>query len=70
MIDEDLYMLLADMNMARTVRAFETFKIAPAIGEIVIVWHLSNKWLRAVVREEVMENDGQLKYKVILIFTF
>lgn len=69
MIDEDLYALLADMNMTKTVRTYETFKISPAIGEIVIVRHWSNKCLRAVVREEIMENDGQLKYKVMLAFT-
>ncbi|KAJ8965121.1 hypothetical protein NQ314_004346 [Rhamnusium bicolor] len=55
-IDKDLYMLLGDMNYARTVSTYETFKIPPAIGEIVIVKHWSKKWLRAVAVECYIHN--------------
>nr|XP_023018184.1 uncharacterized protein LOC111507152 [Leptinotarsa decemlineata] len=51
MIDKQFYSLLAVMNSPKAEKSYESFKILPAIGEIVLVKHWSKKWLRAVVRE-------------------
>ncbi|KAJ8922906.1 hypothetical protein NQ315_001448 [Exocentrus adspersus] len=67
MIDKDLYTLLANMNMPKSVRTYETFKIRPAMGEIVIVKHWSRKWLRAVVRDETVHNDDKITYQVFTL---
>ncbi|KAG5900146.1 hypothetical protein JTB14_012819 [Gonioctena quinquepunctata] len=49
-MDKDFFSLMTDINSPKQVQTYESFKIQPAFGEIVLVKHWTKKWLRAVVR--------------------
>ncbi|XP_056630759.1 uncharacterized protein LOC130441210 isoform X1 [Diorhabda sublineata] len=55
-LDYDMNLLLKEMNSPQIIKTYESYKIAPAIGEIVIV--KCKKWLRAIVREVRIHETG------------
>ncbi|KAJ8941624.1 hypothetical protein NQ318_000330 [Aromia moschata] len=67
-IDQDLYKLLFNMNNAKTEKTYETFKVAPAIGEVVIAKHRhTKKWLRGVVRQHTVWEDESEEFEVFMV---
>lgn len=50
-IDREFHFLMQELNSPKTVKTYQCFKVAPAIGEIVIIRHWSSQWCRAVVRD-------------------
>ncbi|XP_044758340.1 uncharacterized protein LOC123316362 [Coccinella septempunctata] len=55
---EELKYLEEVMNDSINCSKFETFKILPAYGEVVIVKHWQKRWLRAIVRHHLFNEDG------------
>lgn len=58
MVDEDFQQLMQDINAPKVLKTYQNFKVAPAIGEIVLVKHWSSQWLRGVVRDFETNSDG------------
>ncbi|XP_072393228.1 uncharacterized protein [Diabrotica undecimpunctata] len=59
-MDLQFHNLDREMNTVETVKKYETFKIDPALGEIVLVWldHWK-RWSRAIVRELLFSGDDR-----------
>ncbi|XP_028129051.2 uncharacterized protein LOC114325245 isoform X1 [Diabrotica virgifera virgifera] len=59
-MDLQFHNLDREMNAVETVKKYETFKIDPALGEIVLVWldHWK-RWSRAIVRELLFSGDDR-----------
>lgn len=57
-MDRDLQQLMQDINSRKVSKSYECFKVAPAIGEIVLVKHWSSQWIRGVIRDFDTNADG------------
>lgn len=55
---EDLIQLETIINDKINSSTFEPFKILPAHGEIVLVKHWTNRWMRARIRHHLFNDNG------------
>lgn len=56
-LDYDMNSLLKEMNSPQIVKTYESYRIAPALGEIVMVKR--KKYLRAIVRDVRADQTGK-----------
>ncbi|CAG9856289.1 unnamed protein product [Phyllotreta striolata] len=66
-MDRDFVNLMNQINSRKNQRFYETFKVLPSIGEIVIVMHWK-QWSRGVVRDITIGDDTRhAQAKVFLV---
>lgn len=50
---------MESINSPKVVNSYDQFKVAPAVGEIVLVKHWSSQWIRGVIRDFDTNADGE-----------
>lgn len=67
-VDEDFQQLMHNMKQQKSVSKYVKHKVAPAIGEVVIIKYWTDHWLRATVRELIWNERGDfVKAEVFLV---
>lgn len=46
------------MNAPNTVKSYQYFKVAPSLGEVVLVKHWSSQWIRGIIRDFHTDANG------------